>query len=125
MSGSVIVDRRFDVRFVGALGIGDQDDPAAARRDLLHVGHRLLEHAIVRRDHDHRHVLVDQRDRPVLQLAGGIAFGVDVGDFLELERAFERQRIAGAAAEIEHVAALREIARQLLDLRLERERLAP
>ena len=31
--------------------------------------------------------------------------------------------IAGAAAEIEHVAALGEIARQLLDLRLERERL--
>ena len=31
--------------------------------------------------------------------------------------------IAGAAAEIEDVAALREIARELLDLRLERERL--
>ena len=31
--------------------------------------------------------------------------------------------IAGAAAEIEHVAAFGEIARQLLDLRLERERL--
>jgi len=39
----------------------------------------------------------------MLEFAGGIALGVDVGDFLQLQRAFERQRIAGAAAEIEHV----------------------
>ena len=58
----------------------------------------------MRRDDDDRHVLVDQRDRPVLQLAGGIALGVDVGDFLELQRAFHGQRKVGAAAEIEHVA---------------------
>ena len=59
---------------------------------------------VERRDHDHRHGLVDQRDRPVLELARRIAFGVDVGDFLELQRAFERDRIGRAAAEIEHVA---------------------
>ena len=49
---------------------------------------------VVRRDHDHRHGLVDQRDRPVLELARGIALGVDVGDFLELQRAFERDRVS-------------------------------
>ena len=49
-------------------------------------------------------VVVDQRDRPVLHLARGIAFGVDVADFLELQRAFERHRIVWAAAEVEHVA---------------------
>ena len=78
---------------------------------------------VERRDHDHRHGLVDQRDRAVLELARRIAFGVDVGDFLELQRAFERDRIGGAAAEIEHVAGFGEIARQRLDLRLQRERL--
>ena len=88
------------------LAIGHQDDVAAARRDFLHVGDGLLEYLIERRDHDDRHVLVDQRNRPVLEFAGGIALGVDVGDFLQLQRAFQRQRIAGAAAEIEHVAAL-------------------
>ena len=31
-------------------------------------------------------VLVHQRDRPVLHLGGRIALGVDVADFLELER---------------------------------------
>src|SRR3546814_18998639 len=29
---------------------------------------------------------------------------MDVADFLELERAFERERIVGAAAEVEHIA---------------------
>ena len=62
--------------------------------------------AVMRRDDDDRHLLVDQRDRPVLQLAGGIALGVDVGDFLELQRAFQGQRIDGAAAEIEDVGGL-------------------
>ena len=28
----------------------------------------------------------------MLELAGGIAFGVDIGDFLQLERAFQRDR---------------------------------
>jgi hypothetical protein len=100
----------------GALLVGDQDDLAAARRHLLHVGDGLLEQLVMRRDHDDRHVLVDQRDRAVLQLAGRIAFGVDVGDFLELQRAFQRQRIAGAAAEIEHVLGLRELARETFSI---------
>ena len=70
---------------------------------------------IVRRDHDDRQVLVDQRDRPVLQLAGRIALGVDVGDLLELQRAFESEGIGRAAAEIEHVGRPREIAVERLD----------
>jgi hypothetical protein len=71
----------------------------------------------------HRQVLVDQRDRPVLHLAGRVALGVDVGDLLELERALERDREVDAAAEEEEVARVLELPRQLVDLRLERERL--
>ena len=41
----------------------------------------------------------------MLHLAGGIAFGVDVGNFLQLERAFERDRDMNAAAEEEEVRA--------------------
>ena len=73
--------------------VGDHDDLAAARHDLLDVRRGLLEQIVGRRQHDHRHLVVDQRDRPVLHLAGGIALGVDVGDLLELQRAFERERI--------------------------------
>ena len=73
--------------------------------------------------HDDRHRLVDQRDRPVLHLARGIAFGVDVADFLELQRAFQRQRIVRAAAQIQHVARLRDGVRHRLDLGIVRQRL--
>ena len=114
---------RFDGRFLGALRIGDQNDFAAARGDLLHVRHGFFEHPVVRRNDDHRHGFVDQRDGTMLEFAGGIAFGVDVGNFLELERAFQCDRKAGAAAEIKHVLHLGEIMRELFDLRLERQRL--
>ena len=106
-----------------ALPIGDQHDPSAARRDLLHVRGGLLEQRVVGREHDHGDVLVDERDGPVLELARSVALGVDVGDFLELQRALERDGIARPAAEIEHVERLREGLRQLLDLRLETQRL--
>jgi hypothetical protein len=39
----------------------------------------------------------------VLHLAGGVAFGVDVGDFFQLERAFEGDGVVDAAAEEEEV----------------------
>src|SRR3546814_6855233 len=77
---------------------------AAARHDFLHVADGLFEQRARRREDDHRDRLVDQRDRAVLHLARRIAFGVDVADFLELERAFEGERIVGAAAEVEHIA---------------------
>ena len=115
--------QRVHVHVMGTRGIGDQNDLALTRCNLLHVGHGLLEHAVVGRDDDHGHAFVDERNRPMLELARGVALGVNVGDFLELERTLQRERKAGAPTEIEDVAALGEIAREVLDLRLERERL--
>ena len=103
---------------VEALVVGHQHDLAAARRDFLHVGDGLLVEIVARSDDDHRHILVDERDRPVLQLARRIAFGVDVGNFLELERAFQRDRIIDAAAEIEHVARMGDLAGDVGDVLL-------
>ena len=91
---------------------GERDHRAAARLHFLHVADHLLEHVIVRRDRDDRHLLVDQRDRPVLHLAGRIALGVDVRDLLQLERAFERDRVVDAAAEEQEVGARRGSARR-------------
>src|ERR1700682_1892815 len=68
-------------------------------------------------------MLVDQRDRPMLELARGVALGVNIGNFLELERTFERKRIARAAAKIEDVLAVLQFLREPLDLGLERKRL--
>jgi len=52
-------------------------------------------------EHDNRQILVDQRVRAMLHLAGGVAFGVNVRDFLELQSTFECDRVVDASAEIE------------------------
>ena len=87
------------------VAVGEGDDHAVARLDLLHVALHLLEDLVAGRDRHHRHVLVDQRDRAVLHLARGVALGVDVGDLLELERAFEGDRVVDAAPQVEEVLA--------------------
>jgi hypothetical protein len=98
--------------------VGHGDDAAVARFDFLKVGERLFEDVVERNDHHHRHLVVDERDGAVLHLASRIAFGVDVGNFLELERALERDRVVDAAAEIEEVARLAVLARDFFDLAL-------
>ena len=52
---------------------------------------------------DDGQIFVDERVGAVLHFAGGIAFGVDVGNFLEFEGAFEGDGIMNAAAEIEKI----------------------
>ena len=56
--------------------------------------------------HDDR-ARLDERDGAVLELAGRVALGVQVGELLQLERALERDREADVAAEEEEVAASR------------------
>ena len=55
-------------------------------------------------DADDGEGLVNEGVGAVLHLAGGVAFGVDVGDLLELEGAFEGDGVVDAAAEEEEVA---------------------
>ena len=69
---------------------------------------------VFRGEHDDGQRLVDQGVGPVLHLARRVALGVDVGDFLELERALERDGVMDAAAEVEEVAGIRINLRQLL-----------
>ena len=51
----------------------------------------------------------------MLHLAGRIAFGVDVGNFLQLQRAFESDGIVNASAEIEEIRVAEKLASELLD----------
>jgi len=97
---------------VGVAFDGDGDDAAAAGGDFLDVAEGLfvLEDragvvGVLRGDADYGEGFVDEGVGAVLHLAGGVAFGVDVGDFLELERAFEGDGVVDAAAEEEEVAA--------------------
>ena len=102
-------------KIVGETGIANQDQSSAASGDFLHVRDRFFAHGVIGSDDDHRHVLVDERDRPMFQLPRRIAFGMNIGNFLEFQRPFERQGIGRAAAEIKHVADLGDFPRQ--DLR--------
>jgi hypothetical protein len=60
----------------------------------------------------------------VLQLARRIRLGVDVRDFLELQRAFERDRVVQPASQEQRVLLLREMLGPADQVRLERERAA-
>ena len=105
------------------------DDDPFARLDFLNIGDGLLvkdaaaraRDWIVRGQHDHGQLLVDQRVGAMLHLARGIAFGVDVGDLLQLERAFERDGEMDAAAEEEKVGGAEKLAAQFLVVRVVRE----
>ena len=105
-----------------AVEIGDHVELAAAGAHFLQIGLELLEERIVGRDRDDGHLGVDQRERAVLQLTGGVGFGVDVRDLLQLERALERDRIVEPAPEEQRVLLFREALRPRDHLRLERER---
>jgi hypothetical protein len=63
----------------------------------------------VRGEDDYGEGFVDEGVGAVLHFAGGVAFGVDVGDFFELERAFEGDGEVDAAAEVEKVAGVEKL----------------
>ena len=63
------------------------DHRAAAGFDFFEVRHHLVVHEAVRNDDHAGRMFVDQGDRPVLHFGRRITFGMDVADFLELQRA--------------------------------------
>ena len=67
--------------------------------------------------------MIDQRDRAVLHFGGRITFGVDVGNFLELQRPFERDREIVLPAKKEKVFGRFVFVRDLPDVIIVREHL--
>ena len=98
---------------------GDGNDNPAARLHFLDVRKGLfvmdlafLGFRIARGEYHDRQIFIDERVRTMLHLAGGIAFGVDIRDFLEFERALESNGEMDAAPEIEKIGGFRKAARQ-------------
>ncbi len=60
--------------------------------------------------------VVDQGDRAMLHFGGGHSLGVDVADFLQLQRPFQRDGIMISAAQEQPVFAIAEFQGDLLDL---------
>lgn len=104
----------------------DGDDSAAAGGDLLNIaqGFFVLEDAggvvgVLGGDADYRERLVDEGVGAVLHLAGGVAFGVDVGDLFKVEGAFEGDGVVDASAEEEEVVGVVEESGEVLAVLVE------
>ena len=96
---------------------GDHSQHATAPRlHLFEVGDDLLVNAVAGGDEHDRHHLVNQRDGTMLHLRGWISLRMDVSDFLELQRPFERDRKVATATEIERVLGPHERLGKRLDL---------
>ena len=88
---------------------GDGDDFSAAGADFFDVADDFVVLRALRGDEDDGHAFVDQGDRAVFHFGGGHALGVDIADFLELQRAFQGDGVVIAAAEEEPVFAVAEL----------------
>ncbi len=74
-----------------------RDPNPATRFRLLNLANHLIVDRVLKRDRQHWHLVVNQGNWTVLHLACRITFSVDVADLLELERAFQRNRVLDAA----------------------------
>ena len=81
---------------------------------------RFFRRSYPRRDHDDGEIVVDERDRPVLEFSGSIALGVNV--VISSLSALQRKRVIGPAADNERVAGRCYLASELTNLRFQFER---
>src|SRR6185295_997956 len=109
--------------FQAGFAIGEHIELPTARAHDLHVGFQLVEQVVVRRDDDNRHFLIDERQRSVLELTSRIGLSVDIGNLLELERAFHSNRPHRAAAQEQSVILFGELLRQETQLAIHLEHL--
>ena len=72
---------------------GDRNDPPLAGANFLHVRQNLFVRPVFGNQSHGRKRGINQRDGTVLHFARGVAFRVDVGNLLELQRPFERNRV--------------------------------
>ena len=101
---------------LASVGVGgDREDARPAGADLGDVRAELAVGRRVGRQADDRRAVLDQRDRAVLHLAGGVGVAGHVGDLLQLQGAFERERQAEVAAEEHEEPGVRVATRDPLD----------
>ena len=96
-----MVGKRFDL-LINLIYYGD--DAALACLYFLDIGNDLFVGTDICAQENNGHILVDQRNWSVLHFCSGIPFGMDVGNFFQLQRAFQRHRKGVAPAQVEEVA---------------------
>ena len=71
--------------------------------DLLNIRHNFIIDLIFKRDNNHRHILIDQRDRAMFHLGCGITLGMNIGDFFQLQGTLKRHREIDPPSQIEKI----------------------
>ena len=70
---------------------------------LHHIAHGFVEQGHIGGGGDHRRALLNERNGTVLQFAGGIRLGVDIGNFLQLQAALQRQGVVQVPSNEKHL----------------------
>src|SRR5260370_18357310 len=76
----------------------------------------------MRCQYDQRQFFVHQSGRPVLELSCRISFRMNVGDFLELQGAFQRDGIINVPADVDEIFVLLQLSREVETLRITGQR---
>ena len=95
--------------------IGDSDNPAFTASHFFNITENLGVRTISGCNENNRHILVDQGDRAMLHFSGWITFGMNIGDFLELQRPFKSNWKVVAPTQIECIPCVLELFGYMLD----------
>ena len=85
--------------FDDSAAVGKHIKLAAASADFLEVRLQLLQQFVIWGNRDDRHVVIDERQRAMLELARRVALCVDVRNLFQFQCTFEGDREMAAAAE--------------------------
>ena len=83
---------------------------------LHHIAHSLFKQPAIGAQRHHQGAVLNQADGAVLQLAGGIGLGVDIGDLLQLQGALQPQGVVQVPANVEHRVVVEVLGGEILDM---------
>lgn len=70
---------------------------SAAGLDFLYIADKLFIQRLLGCDSNNQSTFLNQGNGAMLQLAGSISFGMNIGNFLQLQGAFQRSAVVNAA----------------------------
>ena len=101
--------------------VGKHKQLAAPCAYFRQIAFELAQQLIVGRHGDDWHLFIHQCQRAMFQFAGRIRFGVDVGDLLQLQRAFLCHGILNAASKKQRVMLVHQALGDRLDLFVQKQ----
>ena len=102
-------------RLITGVGARENKQLSAPRPHFFQIGAQLFHQSVIRRHGDHRHIIIDQRQRSVLQLTRGVSLSMDIGNLFELEGPLHGNGVINTPAQKERVVFVRKMMRQRLD----------